>query len=83
MPLNLKRTVAALEGRCGTDDADALLNWLIENPKGKVNLKRCDALHGAVLQVLLSARPEISSWPEVPLLRQLTASLPGGHPEPA
>ena len=64
MPINYKKTVALLEGHCEIDEAEALLEWLLENPKGKLNLKSLEHPHTALLQVMMAIKPMISSWPE-------------------
>ncbi len=63
MPVTYLKTVARLEGACDVEEAEGLLEWLQEHPKGKLNLKECEHLHSAVLQVLLALRPCISSCP--------------------
>ena len=63
MPLRFSKQVAYLEDACGADDAEHLLEWLLEHPTGKVNLKTCRGLHTAVLQVLLAAAPGITVKP--------------------
>ena len=55
---------------------ETLLDWLREHPKGKVNLKACRALHTAVLQILLAARPGVSVPPaDAALARWLPCHL--------
>ena len=63
MPLRFSKQVAYLEDECSSDDAERLLEWLLEHPTGKVNLKTCRGLHTAVLQVLLAAAPGITVKP--------------------
>lgn len=64
MPINYKTNVAVLEGVCGIEEGDALLEWLIANPKGKINLKQTSHLHTALLQILLCHQPKVSVAPE-------------------
>ncbi|WP_025322986.1 hypothetical protein [Deferrisoma camini] len=80
MPITFKKTVAVLEGVCAVEDAEGLLAWLQSHPRGKVNLKRVEHLHTAVLQVLMAASPAISAWPEDPDLAQWLRCVgsPGG-----
>jgi ribosome maturation factor RimP len=59
-----KVKVAVLEGNCGPEDAEVLLQWLIEHPQGQVNLKLCEHLHSAILQVMLVSNTTISVWPQ-------------------
>ncbi|MDQ7020097.1 MAG: hypothetical protein Q9M33_13155 [Robiginitomaculum sp.] len=63
MPIVQKSKVIVLEGKCPVDEAEPLLTWLQEHPKGKVNLSKCKHLHAALLQVLMAVKPKISSMP--------------------
>jgi hypothetical protein len=51
------------------EEAEALLEWLQQRPFGKVDLSACRHLHTANLQLLMAAKPAISSWPEDAKLR--------------
>ena len=64
MPITFKSNVAVFKEVCTIDETDALLQWLIDNPKGKINLKAADHLHTALLQVLMCHCPAISVMPE-------------------
>lgn len=64
MSIQYKKTVALIEGICTIEDAEPLLDWILTNPKGKINLKQCEHLHTAILQVLMALKPDISVWPE-------------------
>ena len=50
----------ALEGDCGADDAETLLQMLLETPAAPLDWSRCGELHTAVLQVILAARPRFT-----------------------
>jgi len=63
MSIVQKSKVIVLEGKCPVDEAEPLLAWLQEHPKGKVNLSKCEHLHAALLQVLMTVKPKISSMP--------------------
>jgi hypothetical protein len=45
------------------DDAEALAQWLLQQPAPAVHLGKCEHLHGAVLQVLLVLRPRVTAAP--------------------
>lgn len=51
----------ALEGDCSVEDAETLLQLLLETPSGPVDWSRCGELHTAVVQVILAAKPTLSS----------------------
>lgn len=78
MPLITKVKVARIEQDGTAEDAEPLLEWLLANPKGKINLKQCSSLHSAIVQVLLALRPAISAWPgNSSLTKLLKASVLG------
>ena len=49
----------ALVGACGLDDAEPLLGRLLADRHAVVDLRRCERLHTAVLQVLLASRASV------------------------
>ena len=55
MPIEFKRRSAVLSGACEVEDAETLHGWLLEHPTASLNLRHCDYLHSAVLQVILAA----------------------------
>jgi len=63
MSIRFSNRVVYLENECDADDAEPLLIWLREHPKGKVNLKNCQQLHTAVLQVLMAIGPGVTVMP--------------------
>ena len=46
-----------LEGTCGAEDAEALLQMLIETPAARLDWRPCNRLHTAVAQIVLAAGP--------------------------
>lgn len=64
MPIEFKKTIAVCTGDCTIEEAENLLGWLLDHPKGKVNLKQCEQLHTAIFQVLMAAKPAVSALPE-------------------
>lgn len=64
MAIIFKKTVAVLDDICAIEEAETLLEWLLDNPKGKVNFKQCKHIHTAILQVLMVAKPTISAYPD-------------------
>jgi hypothetical protein len=80
MPIEFKRNRAVFHDVVGVEEAEGLLEWLQKKPSARVDLASCSHLHTANLQVLMAARPGISSWPEDSELRAwLESSL---HPGP-
>ena len=56
--------VVYLIDKCDSDDAEPLLEWLLQHPEGTVNLKECVQLHTAVFQVLMALSPPIIGPPK-------------------
>lgn len=52
-----------LEGICGSEDAEALLQQLLAHPAATVDWRACEAAHTAVVQVLMAARPILVGSP--------------------
>ena len=48
-----------LEGTCDAEDAEALLQMLIETPVARLDWRACNRVHTAVAQVLLAAGPKV------------------------
>lgn len=81
MPIDYRKTVARLEGSCSVEEAEELLQWLQANPQGKVNLKECEHLHAAVLQVLMAVQPPLSAEPsDLFLARWVAPAISGAQP---
>ncbi|MBF0335898.1 MAG: hypothetical protein HQL40_20035 [Alphaproteobacteria bacterium] len=68
MPIRYEKTTAHFEGACLPDEALALIEWLNVRKSPKVDLRACEHLHAALLQVLLAARPRIVEPPADPFL---------------
>ena len=60
----------SLSGDCSAEDAEALLEVLIENPGATIDLTECGSIHTAVAQVLLASRPVIRGVPADPLFAE-------------
>jgi hypothetical protein len=54
---------AIFSGRCAPDEADALLEWLRTTSQPAADLGTCDALHTALVQLLIVARVHITAPP--------------------
>ncbi len=76
MAIRYLKQHAALDGQISVEDAEALARWLGEQTRPMVDLKRCEGLHAAVLQVLLALRPRLKHPPGDERLAHLLLSLP-------
>ena len=54
---------------CGFDDAEPLLNHLLDHEGTPVDLRAATSMHSAVVQVLLACQPPIAAPPENETLR--------------
>ena len=63
MAIEYKKSLAVFTEFVGVEEAENLLQWLLKNPKGKINLATCEHIHAANLQVLMAVKPQISVWP--------------------
>lgn len=78
MPIRFEKSVARFNAVAEAEEAEPLLEWLQKHPKGRVHAEECTHMHGAVLQVLMAARPQIAGWPKIDDLRMwLEAALVG------
>jgi len=57
-----------LEGRCRIEEAETLLALLLEDGGRRVDLSGCGAMHSAVVQILIAARPSLVGTPDDPFL---------------
>ncbi|MYL25107.1 hypothetical protein [Vreelandella massiliensis] len=82
MPIEFKRRSAIFTGACEVEEAETLHSWLLEQPKASLNLRHCEHLHTAMLQVILAAKLHASVKIDPPpndpwlaqVLRQASAS---------
>lgn len=64
MAIEFKKTTAVFSDFIGVEEAETLLEWLLKNPKGKINLADCTHIHASSLQVLMAAKPAIAAMPK-------------------
>ena len=69
MPIEFRKNLAVFQDVVSVEEAEGLLEWLQKKPSAKVDLASCSHIHTANLQVLMTARPGISNWPDNPELR--------------
>ncbi len=64
MAIEYKKSVATFSEFISVEEAEALLEWLLKNPKGKVNFAECTHIHASSLQVLMALKPTIVAEPK-------------------
>ena len=69
MPIEFKKNRAIFRDEVSVEEAEGLLEWLQKRPAAKADLSACNHLHTANLQVLMTAKTVISSWPKNAELR--------------
>lgn len=75
MPIRFEGRTARFDGACAVDEAMPLAEWLEGTEAPRIDLASCTALHTALLQVLLAARPALAAEPEDAFLRAWVAPL--------
>jgi|YelNatPaOPRAMG01_1025707.scaffolds.fasta_scaffold71166_2 hypothetical protein len=71
MPIEYLTGRARLQGYCTAEEAEGLLEWILQHPQGAVDLSEAEHIHTAILQVLQCAKPAIAGSPHDPFLRTL------------
>jgi hypothetical protein len=64
MPIEFKKNRALFRDEVSVEEAEGLLEWLQTRSTAKVDLSALSHLHTANLQVLMTAKAIISSWPK-------------------
>jgi hypothetical protein len=78
MGIEFKKTAAIFTEFVGVEEAEALLEWLLKNPKGKIHLTDCTHIHASSLQVLMAVKPTIANEPkDADLAMWLNVALSG------
>lgn len=75
MSVTFEDGLIRLQGACPIEDAEVLLRGLLEHPGAAVDWSGCDQAHGAVIQVLMAARPVLVGSPTDPFLRRHLTGL--------
>ncbi|MCD8522325.1 MAG: hypothetical protein LRY66_09065 [Saccharospirillaceae bacterium] len=69
MTIIYSETEASLSDDVCVQEVDALMEWLLSHPEGRINLKLCRHLHLAALQSLMCVKRPVTEWPDDPGLR--------------
>jgi anti-anti-sigma regulatory factor len=69
MPVEFKKNRAIFRDEVSVEEAERLLEWLQTRPTAKVDLSALSHMHTANLQVLMTAKAAITSWPKSAELR--------------
>ncbi len=76
MPFEAHKSLLRASELVTVEDAEPLLEWLLRDPQGELDLSACTHLHAANLQVLMAAKAKIAAWPsDEPLANWLRAAL--------
>jgi hypothetical protein len=59
-----------LDGACLIEDADPLVQFLLEDPGRHVDVRTCAEAHTAVIQILLAVKPMIRGPSPSPFLQR-------------
>ena len=58
MPIDVSESTLVAQELLSVEDAEGLLDWLIQHPRGRLDLADCTHGHAATLQVLMAAQPK-------------------------
>lgn len=71
--LVLENGTVSLEGDCSIEDAETLLQHLLDDLDAPVDLRRCSSAHTAVIQVLMASGRGVLGPPEGEFLAKFIA----------
>jgi hypothetical protein len=77
MAVSFGDTTVTIDGGCGVEDALPLLEYLQGNATARLDLRTCNNLHSAVLQVVMAVADRIAVLPEEAFLGRWLAPLLG------
>ena len=69
MPIEFKKNRVLFRDEVAVEEAEGLLEWLQTRPAARVDLSACSHMHTANLQVLMTAKADITGWPKNAELR--------------
>ena len=75
MSVTVEGDIVRLAGRCGAEEAEALLAALRDAPGRSVDLTGVERLHLALVQILMAARPSLAGKPGDAFLSRHVLSL--------
>ena len=64
MAIRYEEDIAYFEDVCAVEEAEEFVNWIQKREEPKVDLKKLEHMHTALLQSLLFFRPKILNYPE-------------------
>ncbi len=71
MTIELHQDTISLISACPAQDAETLVELLIQQRSRSVDASACTSLHSAVLQALIAFRPKLQSVPDDGAIRLL------------
>ncbi|CZT36455.1 hypothetical protein [Rhizobium sp. 9140] len=75
MTIRFLKTKAVLSRHCTVEEAEDIVQWLINNPKGELNMREVTHLHTASLQAIAATGNRISVLPDDPFYTQALQRL--------
>jgi len=65
--------VIEIDEACTVEDAETLLQLVLEHDDAMIDASKCTHIHTAAMQVLLAAKPKFRDLPEDEFIRQFLA----------
>lgn len=75
MATKFTKTKAVLSDVCTVEEADEILQWLMQNPKGQIDLAKVTHLHSAAFQAVAAMTNPIVAPPADPFYRRALSRL--------
>lgn len=75
MATKFTKTKAVLSDNCTVEEADEILQWLMQNQQGQVDLSKVKHLHTAAFQAIAAMGNPIVAPPADPFYRQALSRL--------
>lgn len=74
MPVEADFKRLSLRGHCTVEEAESVLEWILQHPQGEIDLSELEHMHMSILQILLAAETPCVHLPKDPFWRQLWRS---------
>lgn len=65
--------VIEIDDSCSVEDAETLLQLVLEHDDAVIDASKCTHIHTAAMQVLLAAKPKFRDLPEDEFIRRFLA----------
>jgi hypothetical protein len=71
MPVESDSERLSLRGHCTVEEAESVLEWILQHPQGEIDLSELEHMHMSIFQILLAAGAPRLRLPRDPFWQQL------------